>query len=46
MNSTFKSIIKDYFISISLNDEEISIQIYNISSLDNFKYEIFFINNI
>ena len=42
MNSTFKSIIKDYFISISLNDEEISIQIYNISSLDNFKYEINF----
>ena len=36
----FKSIINDYFISISLNEEDISILIYNISTLDNIRYEV------
>ena len=39
-NYSFKSIIREYFISIYLDNDEISIQVYNISLLDNIKYEI------
>ena len=39
-NINFKTIFKDYFISISLNEEEISLLIYNISILDNIRYEM------
>ena len=38
----FKSFIKDYFVSISLNEEDISIVIYNTTLLDNIRYEINF----
>ena len=36
----FKSYIKDYFINISLDDDVISIVIYNMILLDNIRYEI------
>ena len=38
--NNFKKIIKEYFISISLYEEDISIIIYNKSSLNNIRYEI------
>ena len=36
----FKSYINDYFITITLDEEEILIIIYNTITLDNIKYEI------
>ena len=36
----FKSYINDYFITITLDEEEISIIIYNTILLDNIRYEI------
>lgn len=39
-SNIFKSFIKDYFVTISLNEEDISIIIYNVTLLDNIRYEI------
>ena len=39
-NCNFKSVIRDYFINISLDEEVISIVIYNVTLLDNIRYEI------
>ena len=39
-NYNFKTRIKDYFINISLDEEVISIVIYNVTLLDNIRYEI------
>ena len=36
----FKSYINDYFITITLDEEEILIKIYNTITLDNIRYEI------
>ena len=37
-NCNFKSVIRDYFINISLDEEVISIVIYNVTLLDNIRY--------
>ena len=39
-NKHFKSYINDYFITITLDEEEILIIIYNTITLDNIRYEI------
>ena len=38
----FKTTFKDYFLNLSLNEGDISLVIYNITLLDNIKYEIVF----